>query len=179
MEEINMKRNYKEESIDFSKALVFAASKHAGQLRKDGVTPYIVHPLRVAQSLKGYEMDYQLAALLHDVLEDTDATEDEVLACSNEKVLEAVKLLTKDKTDKNNFDEEKYVEKILLNPIAKAVKEADRVDNLKDTFFADPEFQRKYIEKTEVYYKGKFGYLLDKQLEETIENYETRKNINL
>ena len=78
----------------FAKALVFATEKHAGQTRQDG-SPYIYHPIKVAELLKdtGYDLRYQIAGILHDVLEDTDATEEEVRAFG-EDVLEAVKLVT-------------------------------------------------------------------------------------
>jgi guanosine-3',5'-bis(diphosphate) 3'-pyrophosphohydrolase len=55
-------------------AIIFATEAHRGQLRKDGVTPYIVHPLGVAESVRragGSEAQY-IAALLHDTVEDCD-----------------------------------------------------------------------------------------------------------
>lgn len=77
----------------FAKAIAFAAEKHMGQTRRDG-TPYIFHPLTVAELLKryGYDIDYQVAGVLHDVLEDTDATDEEVKAFGKD-VYEAVKLV--------------------------------------------------------------------------------------
>ena len=76
-------------------AIVFASLKHAGQKRKDG-SPYIYHPLHVAEMLKnsGYGINYQIAGILHDVLEDTDATEQEV-AVFGDDVLNAVRLVTR------------------------------------------------------------------------------------
>ena len=74
----------------------FAAEKHKGQTRIGG-DPYISHPMAVAQIIKeqGYGTDYQIAALFHDLLEDTDASEDEIRQLGGSEVLEAVRLLTK------------------------------------------------------------------------------------
>ena len=79
-------------------ALQFAAGKHAGQKRIGG-EPYISHPMAVAELLResGYDEEHQIAGLFHDLLEDTDATEDEIAAYGNLQILEAVKLLTKKK----------------------------------------------------------------------------------
>ena len=57
--------------------------KHEGQKRKQG-TPYYLHPFAVADILKekGFNDDYQAAGLLHDTLEDTNATKEEILKLS-------------------------------------------------------------------------------------------------
>ena len=116
----------KEEKL--AKAIAFAAEKHANQKRKDG-TPYIFHPLTVAELLNryGYDIDYQVAGVLHDVLEDTDATDEEVKAFG-EDVYKAVKLVTRPK----GADEAEYVKNILTNHMAAAVKNADKIHNMYD-----------------------------------------------
>jgi len=60
-------------------ALQFATEKHAGQTRIGG-EPYISHPVSVAKMLReeGYDEEYQIAGLFHDLLEDTDATYEEI-----------------------------------------------------------------------------------------------------
>ncbi len=140
------------------KAIEYATIKHKNQLRKNG-SPYINHPIAVMDALKqkGYDTDYQLAGLFHDLLEDTDATEADILALSNEKVLEAVKLVTKSE----DVPEEAYIEKILKNPIAKAVKNEDRIHNLKEAMNGDSEFVKRYLEDTKQHYVGVFSDELD------------------
>ena len=60
-------------------AFNYADKAHAGQLRKDG-SPYITHPLAVAEIVADLELDTDsiIAALLHDVIEDTDATHEDI-----------------------------------------------------------------------------------------------------
>lgn len=64
----------------FEQALLFAVSKHSGQRRKITGTPYILHPVEVATiaSTMSDDMDLIIAALLHDTVEDTDTTFDEI-----------------------------------------------------------------------------------------------------
>ena len=146
----------KEEKL--AKAIAFAAEKHANQKRKDG-TPYIFHPLAVAELLKryDYDIDYQVAGILHDVLEDTDTTDDEVRAFG-EDVYEAVKLVTRPK----GADEAEYVKNILDNRMAAAVKNADKVHNMCDIITTNNRSTiLNYAKKVEKYYKGKFSYALD------------------
>ena len=79
----------------YEKAYEFAKKKHGTQKRIGG-DPYITHPVAVAKILKkeGYDIEYLIVALFHDLLEDTHATEDEIRSIAGEEVLQAVKLLT-------------------------------------------------------------------------------------
>ena len=130
-------------------ALEFAKEKHKGQKRIGG-DEYITHPIAVCETVKnqGYNISFQIAALFHDLLEDTNATEEEILSLSNKNVLDAVKLLTKEK----GYDMKNYIEKIKNNPIAFAVKNADRLHNLRCALVTNVEFKRKYILETVDYY---------------------------
>jgi len=137
----------------FTHALIFAARKHEHQIRREG-TPYNCHPVKVALLLKdaGYGIDYQIAALLHDVLEDTDATEEEV-GFYGAEILKAVKLVTRPEGAR----EEDYVAAILENPMAAMVKSCDIINNMYDAAYtADKDWARRYIHKAWVYDYGKF-----------------------
>ena len=84
-------------------ALRFSADKHCHQRRKDDLgSPYINHPIQVAETLWriGGVRDLVLiiAALLHDTLEDTDATAAEILALFGVEVLNLVQEVSDDKT---------------------------------------------------------------------------------
>ena len=133
----------------YDNALRFAAEKHKGQFRIGGAE-YITHPMAVAEIVKrqGYGIDVQIAALFHDLLEDTDATESEILKFGNEEILKAVKLLTKQK----GYDMAEYVAGIRQNEKAFAVKAADRLHNLRCALVTDTEFKRKYIFETVDWY---------------------------
>ena len=132
-------------------ALEFAKAKHDGQKRIGGAD-YITHPIAVCEIVKsqGFDENYQIAALFHDLLEDTDATEKEILKYGNPEILEAVKLLTKEK----GYDMSEYIGAIKQNPIAFAVKAADRLHNLQCAIVTDEDFKRKYILETVDWYMG-------------------------
>ena len=78
------------------KAVDYASKKHAPQKRKDG-SPYIIHPLAVAQIVTemGLDMDAILGALLHDCIEDTDASHEEIEKLFGPTVAELVEGVTK------------------------------------------------------------------------------------
>ena len=126
-------------------ALEFAKAKHKGQKRIGG-DDYITHPIAVCEIIKsqGFDESYQIAALFHDLLEDTDATEEEILKYGSPEILESVKLLTKEK----GYVMSEYISAIKKNPIAFAVKAADRLHNLQCAIITDEEFKRKYILET-------------------------------
>ena len=130
-------------------ALEFATEKHKGQKRIGG-DDYITHPIAVCEIVKsqGFDESCQIAALFHDLLEDTDATEQEILKYGNEEILTAVKLLTKVK----GYDMAQYIGAIKENRIAFAVKAADRLHNLQCALITNEEFKRKYILETVDWY---------------------------
>ena len=130
-------------------ALEYATEKHKGQKRIGGAD-YITHPIKVCEIVAegGYDERYQITALFHDLLEDTDATEAEILSYGSPEILEAVKLLTKEK----GYDMAEYIAAIKANPIALAVKAADRLHNLQCAVITDDEFKRKYILETVDWY---------------------------
>ena len=150
-------------------ALEFAKSKHKGQKRIGG-DDYITHPIAVAEIVKnqGLDENYQIAALFHDLLEDTDATEEEILKYGNQEILEAVILLTK----KKGYDMAEYINAIKENPIAFAVKAADRLHNLNCAIVTDEEFKRKYILETVDWYMD-FSPEIRKSLKRRAESLET------
>ena len=150
-------------------ALRFAKEKHKGQKRIGG-DDYISHPLAVMEIVKreGLDENYQIAALFHDLLEDTDATEEELLRYGNEKILEAVKCLTKEK----GYDMKKYIGAIKNNPIAFSVKAADRLHNLKCAIVTDEDFKRKYILETVDWYMD-FSPEIRKAVKELAESLKT------
>ena len=131
------------------RALIFASEKHKGQKRIGG-DDYITHPIAVCEIVKsqGFGEDYQITALFHDLLEDTNATQEEILEYGNQEILTAVKLLTKQK----GYDMSEYIAAIKNNKIAFAVKAADRLHNLQSAIIADVEFKRKYILETVDWY---------------------------
>ena len=126
-------------------ALEFAKEKHSGQKRIGG-EDYITHPIAVSEIVKnqGFDENYQITALFHDLLEDTDTTEEEIVKYGNQEILEAVKLLTK----KKGYNMAEYVSNIKNNPISFQVKAADRLHNLNCAIITDEEFKRKYILET-------------------------------
>lgn len=85
-----------EDRILIATAYTFAEKKHHGQLRKSG-DPYFTHVVEVAKNCASFGMDTStiIAALLHDTLEDTETTEEEVKELFGEEVLFLVKGVTK------------------------------------------------------------------------------------
>ena len=114
-----------------NKSLRFAYNAHHGQLDYNGI-PYIFHPLHLAE-----QMDDEIstcAALLHDVVEDTSVTFEELSREFPEEVVHIVRLLTHDDTaESSNSDYFSYLLPIKANPIAKKVKLADIAHNSDQT----------------------------------------------
>lgn len=121
-----------------------ATEAHAGQTDKLGVE-YIEHPRRVAARLD--EFREQAVAWLHDVVEDTDVTEDDLRTAGlDEEIVEAVLLLTRTEGDDH------YYARIAASPLARSVKLADIADN------ADPERVAQLDEDTRTRLAAKYRH---------------------
>ncbi len=122
----------------FINALRFAADKHISQRRKGCDTvPYINHPIKVAQFLfqTGNETDPELlaAAVLHDVIEDTSATEQDLREAFGDRITNLVVEVTDDMTlsyeDRKRYQIKKSA---TLSVDAKKIKIADKISNIHD-----------------------------------------------
>ena len=135
--------------LSLEEYIEYIKKKHDGQTRKQG-TPYYLHPLAVCNILKenGFNVEYQIAGLFHDLLEDTVTTYDEIKEISNEEIANAVKLVTKEK----GYVMKDYIDRIAKNDMAKMVKLADRLHNISETHLASKDFQSKYIKETNEWY---------------------------
>jgi Guanosine polyphosphate pyrophosphohydrolases/synthetases len=106
-----------------NKAIKVAFQAHEGQLDRSGL-PYVLHPIHLAEQMK--DEDTCVAALLHDVVEDTDITLEDLKKYGfTEAQLEAVRLLT----HLEGVDYFDYVRGLKDNPIARAVKIEDLKHN--------------------------------------------------
>jgi (p)ppGpp synthase/HD superfamily hydrolase len=114
----------------------FAREKHNGMTRKDGITPYFDHLQGVVNRLKNLRVsDEEVleAAWLHDTLEDTNTTFDEIDQRFGSKVAVLVLALSKDKKSPKNLREKQYVEQLKDASFdAKLIKLCDISSNLKD-----------------------------------------------
>lgn len=135
------------------KAYEFAKEKHKDQKRKTG-EPYVVHPVSVANILAELGMDAEtvIAALLHDVLEDTDATYEEVKERFGESVANLVEGVTKIGKIKYKSDQVENYRKLILatakDPRVIILKLADRLDNMRSLWVFGEEKRRRIAKET-------------------------------
>lgn len=97
----------------FEQALCFAAERHNAQRRRTEKTPYIIHPMEVATIVSTMSDDEELlaAAVLHDTIEDTDTTAEEILARFGQRVLDLVLTETESKHPGMPDEESWYLRK--------------------------------------------------------------------
>lgn len=131
-----------------------ARTAHSGQTRDEG-TPYIVHPVRVAVSLVDelslYSPTLVCSALLHDVIEDSDVTRDDIGRMFDERIAEVVWLLTK----LEDVSLRDYLGRIeaAAHTGAPLVKLCDRLDNMRSVIDTPKlEKKRRYIRTTEEFF---------------------------
>ena len=108
----------------FQIALELAVEKHKNQTDKAG-NPYILHPLHVMENVNNKEG--KIVAILHDIIEDTDITENYLLKIGlSKRIVDAVVALTRSE----DRDYQEYIKNLSSNPLAKEVKIADLEHNM-------------------------------------------------
>ncbi len=106
------------------RAIELAARAHAGQRDKGG-QPYILHPLRVMMAVTTDAE--RIAAVLHDIVEDTSITFDDLVAEGfADDIVDAIRALTKFEGETR----EQAAKRLVRDPTARAVKLADIADNM-------------------------------------------------
>lgn len=139
-----------------SDALEYAKKAHSGQTRSDG-TEYIEHPKRVATTILNFKKSKNLdqliaAAYLHDTIEDTNTTFDDLKKMFGGLVAEIVMELTSDKEKIKELGKTEYLSQKMtgMSSYSLAIKLADRLDNVSDLKTAKtPEFRDRYRKETE------------------------------
>jgi GTP pyrophosphokinase len=142
------------------KAWEFCVKHHEGQMRASG-EPYIVHPLEVAEVLAEMKMDATAiaAGLLHDAVEDTPATNEEIAAGFGDQVAHIVEGVTKiDKIQFANREDRQAenVRKMLLAMVSDVrvvlIKMADRLHNMRTLEHLQPDRQEAIARETQDIY---------------------------
>jgi guanosine-3',5'-bis(diphosphate) 3'-pyrophosphohydrolase len=142
------------------RAIAFAADRHRKKPRKDRAkTPYINHPIDVASRLANtggvQDIDVLVAAVLHDTIEDTKTTADELDTEFGERVRSLVLEVTDDKNVEKEERKQRQAEHAPhLSPSAKLIKLADQTSNITDIALTPPhdwplERRRDYVDWAE------------------------------
>ena len=141
-------------------AFTYADTAHHGQLRKSG-EPYIIHPIAVAEIVADLELDTDsvIAALLHDCIEDTESTHQEIAKRFGEPVATLVEGVTKLTKMQYVTKEEEQMENLRKMFMAMAqdirvilIKICDRLHNMRTMQYQSPKKQReKSLETMEIY----------------------------
>ena len=192
-----------EELDKIYQAYLFASEKHKNQVRKSG-DPYIVHLLGVARILSELNTGPTtiIAGLLHDTIEDTDTTEEEITEKFGKEVCYLVQGVTKVTrlSDYHNVDFEAESHRKIFIAMAKdirviIIKLADRLHNMRTLQFQPPEKQKKIAKETRDVYApiahrlGLFQvkteledlslFYLEREKFEEIENLLSRQSTNM
>lgn len=133
-------------------AYEYAAKAHKGVIRKFEELPYIVHPDRVAQEVLKYtkDPDVLMAALLHDVIEDSAVTYNMLRERFGKRVADLVQELSSDAKLIDSMGKTAYLtDKLLkMSDDALMIKLLDRKDNLRDLAVAEQAFVTSYADST-------------------------------
>ncbi|HEY5806153.1 MAG TPA: HD domain-containing protein [Candidatus Saccharimonadales bacterium] len=129
------------------RAREFAYKKHEGQYRDNGVTPYIRHPQDVAQILEivaSNDFELHAAAWLHDTIEDTDTTYEELVAEFGQDVADLVMEVTQE----GQKDDHGYYFPRLKTQRGIMLKFADRLSNLSDMGSWNEQRRQHYLKRS-------------------------------
>lgn len=135
------------------KARAFATAAHTGQVRKYTKEPYIVHPIEVMQIVMTVKHDEAMlaAALLHDVVEDTDYTIEDILREFGPDVASLVDDLTDvSRPEDGNRAHRKSLDRAhsaKASPRAQTVKLADLISNARDIVKHDQKFAKVFLDE--------------------------------
>lgn len=150
-------RDYDEKYLQMiNKAVLFAEKYHAGQFRQSG-EPYVSHPLNVAIILAEMNADVETicAGLLHDTLEDTDLTPEEITKHFNSEVTKLVKGVTKisdtkfsSRDEESKANDRKLVVSITEDIRIVIIKLADRLHNMKTLKHKEPSKRKRIAFET-------------------------------
>lgn len=149
----NIIRFQQEEKDKIAAAAIFMAKKHGDQKRKSG-EPYIIHPLAVAETLMSFGMDADTicAGLLHDTLEDTDTSEEDIEKLFGKEVAIMVEGVTKIShiTDNKSIQEAETIKKMFF-AMSKDVrviliKLADKLHNMKTAGYLPPQRRQEFAQ---------------------------------
>ena len=143
-------------------AFVFAEKNHRGQTRKSG-EQYIHHPIEVADTLGELQMDSRtlIAAILHDVIEDTPATKEEVTEKFGEDIallvdgvskIGQIEFESKEQAEAENF--RKMIMAMSQDVRVMIIKLADRLHNMRTLSIMRPEKQRRTAKQTANYQRA-------------------------
>jgi GTP pyrophosphokinase len=183
---------YPDADVDIiDRAYIYSARVHAGQMRLSG-EPYLSHPLEVASLLADMKLDPVSisAGLLHDVVEDTHATIDEIYHTFGNEVAHIVAGVTKISALPFSTDQQRHAENIRKMILAMAddirvilIKLADRLHNIRTLHYhKKPEKQQAIAQETLDIYgpiAGRLGiYWLKNELEETAFYYANPEEYN-
>ena len=156
MKETILKRMPGVDMALIDRAVEYADAKHQHQKRKDG-SPYIIHPLAVAEIVceMGLDIDAILGALLHDCIEDTDASHEEIEKIFGTTVAELVEGVTKLTRANFSTSEQAQMENLRKMFMAMSkdirvvlIKIADRLHNMRTMQYQTPEKQIKKCRET-------------------------------
>jgi (p)ppGpp synthase/HD superfamily hydrolase len=176
------------------KAVMYAAQAHSGQKRKNNITPYIFHPCEAAMiaSFMTEDEDVLIAVLLHDTVEDTDVTLDDIRREFGDHVAELVAGETEDKMQEMSASDSWMIRKQRslehLRTAGRDVKImwlADKVSNIRsfsDLFYKEgpamwTRFNMRDVKQQEWYYRTIADYVAD-ELGDTIAYREFIWRIN-
>ena len=150
--------------LDIQKAIIYAAKKHEGQKRKGTDIPYIVHPMEVMQILTDINcsIDVVIAGILHDTLEDTTATPEEIRSFFGAEVLKLVQTESEDKSKTWKERKQATIDRIKTASFETClIALADKLSNIRAMYndkqlLGDTLFERFNADKNSIawYYKS-------------------------
>jgi (p)ppGpp synthase/HD superfamily hydrolase len=163
-----------------ARAFEFAVARHEGQRRESDLAPFILHPLEVAVLLRnrGYEDEVIAAGLLHDAIEDTDATTEELREHFGARVCELVAALSDDESIEDYEDRKRALRDQVerAGPDAAAVYAADKVAKareLRATLTRDPNAgDDEHVQRRLRHYEASLG-----MLERTLEDHPLARQL--